>query len=678
MKKGFYPKLAADGIRKNKRLYLPFILTCIGMVAMEYIITFLGLSKAILQLPGGETIRVVMRLGSFVIAIFAVIFLFYTNSFLLRRRKKEFGLFNILGMGKNNIAVILLWECLIILGISLVCGLFFGIALSKLAEIGLFFIMNGSADYSFSIDFSSVLMTVGIFALIFVLLYFNALIRVKHSSAVDLIKSENSGEKAPKANWLLGVLGVILLGAAYYLAVSIDNPIEALVWFFVAVVMVIVATYLLMISGSVLFCRLLQKNKDYYYRSNHFVSVSSMVYRMKRNGAGLASICVLATMVLVMISSSSSLYFGAEDSLASRYPREICVTATVEEPEQLDESNISIIRDYLNKNSVEFGAKPSNINQAPYAYVSALPVGTDMVCDHNSNKIGNYSYNDIRDIWFFDVDFYNENTGDNLQLAPGEVMLLTYRCSYDENVISFNDGKNFSVRESKEGRLHVIGEQEANMVPSITVILPKLSDIESSFPETVKKLIGHKWIYEFDTGIDNESQIKLTKELIDRFADNIDGNAKYKSVSIESRAEDADDFYGSYGGLFYIGILLSLVFTFAAVLIIYYKQISEGYEDQSRFEIMQKVGMTKHEIRRSINSQLLTVFFLPLAFAGMHLAFAFPIIRRLLTLFALHNVMLFVLTTLISFAAFALLYTLIYRITSNAYYNIVSGAKSYD
>lgn len=678
MKKGFYPKLAADGIRKNKRLYLPFILTCIGMVAMEYIITFLGLSKAILQLPGGETIRDMMRLGSFVIAIFAVIFLFYTNSFLLRRRKKEFGLFNILGMGKNNIAVILLWECLIILGISLVCGLFFGIALSKLAEIGLFFIMNGSADYSFSIDFSGVLMTVGIFALIFVLLYFNALIRVKHSSAVDLINSENSGEKAPKANWLLGVLGVILLGAAYYLAVSIDNPIEALVWFFVAVVMVIVATYLLMISGSVLFCRLLQKNKDYYYRSNHFVSVSSMVYRMKRNGAGLASICVLTTMVLVMISSSSCLYFGAEDSLASRYPREICVTATVEEPEQLDESNISIIRDYLNKNSVEFGAKPSNINQAPYAYVSALPVGTDMVCDHNSNKIGIYSYNDIRDIWFFDVDFYNENTGDNLQLAPGEVMLLTYRCSYDENVISFNDGKNFSVRELKEGRLHVIGEQEANMVPSITVILPKLSDIESSFPETEKKLIGYKWIYEFDTGIDNESQIKLTKKLIDRFADNIDGDAKYKSVSIESRAEDADDFYGSYGGLFYIGILLSLVFTFAAVLIIYYKQISEGYEDQSRFEIMQKVGMTKHEIRRSINSQLLTVFFLPLAFAGMHLAFAFPIIRRLLTLFALHNVMLFVLTTLISFAAFALLYTLIYRITSNAYYNIVSGAKSDD
>lgn len=678
MKKGFYPKLAADGIRKNKRLYLPFILTCIGMVAMEYIITFLGLSKAILQLPGGETIRVMMRLGSLVIAIFAVIFLFYTNSFLLRRRKKEFGLFNILGMGKNNIAVILLWECLIILGISLVCGLFFGIALSKLAEIGLFFIMNGSADYSFSIDFSGVLMTVGIFALIFVLLYFNALIRVKHSSAVDLIKSENSGEKAPKANWLLGVLGVILLGAAYYLAVSIDNPIEALVWFFVAVVMVIVATYLLMISGSVLFCRLLQKNKDYYYRSNHFVSVSSMVYRMKRNGAGLASICVLATMVLVMISSSSSLYFGAEDSLTSRYPREICVTATVEEPEQLDESNISIIRDYLNKNSVEFGAKPSNINQAPCAYVSALPAGTDMVCDHNSNKIGNYSYNDIRDIWFFDVDFYNENADDNLQLAPGEVMLLTYRCSYDENVISFNDGKNFSVRESKEGRLHVIGEQEANMVPSITVILPKLSDIESSFPETEKKLIGYKWIYEFDTGIDNESQIKLTEELIDRFADNIDGDAKYKSVSIESRAEDADDFYGSYGGLFYIGILLSLVFTFAAVLIIYYKQISEGYEDQSRFEIMQKVGMTKYEIRRSINSQLLTVFFLPLAFAGMHLAFAFPIIRRLLTLFALHNVMLFVLTTLISFAAFALLYTLIYRITSNAYYNIVSGAKSDD
>ena len=678
MNKVFYPRIAMINLRNNGRTYVPYLLTCILSTAMFYVICSLSLNPDLDTMLGGGYMRTLLQMGTWIVGFFVIIFLFYTNSFLMKRRKKEFGLFNILGMGKNHIAVILLWECLIILGISLVCGLFFGIALSKLAEIGLFFIMNGSADYSFSIDFSGVLMTVGIFALIFVLLYFNALIRVKHSSAVDLIKSENSGEKAPKANWLLGVLGVILLGAAYYLAVSIDNPIEALVWFFVAVVMVIVATYLLMISGSVLFCRLLQKNKDYYYRSNHFVSVSSMVYRMKRNGAGLASICVLATMVLVMISSSSCLYFGAEDSLTSRYPREICVTATVEEPEQLDESNISIIRDYLNKNSVEFGVKPSNINQAPYAYVSALPVGTDMVCDHNSNKIGNYSYNDIRDIWFFDVDFYNENTGDNLQLATGEVMLLTYRCSYDENVISFNDGKNFSVRESKEGRLHVIGEQEANMVPSITVILPKLSDIESSFPETEKKLIGYKWIYEFDTGIDNESQIKLTEELIDRFADSIDGNSKYKSVSIESRAEDADDFYGSYGGLFYIGILLSLVFTFAAVLIIYYKQISEGYEDQSRFEIMQKVGMTKYEIRRSINSQLLTVFFLPLAFAGMHLAFAFPIIRRLLTLFALHNVMLFVLTTLISFAAFALLYTLIYRITSNSYYNIVSGAKSDD
>lgn len=676
MKIGFYPKLAADGIRKNKRLYLPFILTCIGMVAMQYIITFLGFCGAVKQLPGGSTIAIMMRLGSFVIAVFAVIFLFYTNSFLLRRRKKEFGLFNILGMGKNNIAKILLWECLIILGISLACGLFFGIALSKLAEIGLFFIMNGSADYSFSVDIKGVLLTVGIFAVVFTLLYFNALIRVKHSNAVSLIKSENSGEKAPKANWLLGVLGIILLGGAYYLAVSIDNPLEALVWFFVAVVMVIIGTYLLMIAGSVLFCRLLQRNKNYYYKPNHFVSVSSMVYRMKRNGAGLASICVLATMVLVMISSSSCLYFGAEDSLNSRYPREICLTVSVDKPEQLDESNVSIIRDAVNEVAAEYGSTPADTREAPCAYVSALPVGTDMVCDHDDPSVGSYSYGDLREIWFFNVDFYNRITGENLQLAQGETLLLTYRCSYDDNVISFNGGRNFSVRESKEGRLNVIGVQEANMVPSITVIMPSLGDIESSFPETDKKHIGYRWIYEFDTGIDNESQVKLSEVIGEKMASITEKGAAYKRITVEARASDSDEFYGSYGGLFYLGILLSIVFTFAAVLIIYYKQISEGYEDQSRFEIMQKVGMTKHEIRRSINSQLLTVFFLPLLLAGMHLAFAFPIIRRLLTLFALHNVMLFVLTTLISFAVFALLYTLIYRITSNAYYNIVSGAKS--
>ena len=542
MKHGFYPHLAADGIRKNRQLYLPYLFTQAGMVMMLYIILFLPKSPAVQAMNGSRTISSMLYFGSWVMALFACIFLFYTNSFLIRRRKKEFGLYNILGMGKRNIGVILFWETLLNYALSLAGGLVLGFAFSKLAELGLIRLMGGKTDFNLSVSGEAVVMTALAFGVISILLLINSLTQVRLSSAVALMRSEHQGEKPPRANWVLGLLGVVLLGYAYYISLTIQDPVAALGWFFVAVLLVILATYLLMVAGSVLLCRVLQKNKRYYYRPEHFVSVSSMAYRMKRNGAGLASICILATMILVMLSSSACLYFGAEDSLNASYPYEVDVTVWANDA----------------------GALPKL--QEKLEAVGA-PYGVD--------------------IW---------RQGSVTQ-SGGEV----------------------------------------------------------------------RWSGQFNTGLSRQQQLDLGRDIDEALND----PSITWGYSRAYRAEAADEFYGTYGSLFFIGIVLSVMFIGAAVMMMYYKQLCEGYEDQPRFAMMQKVGMTAADIRASVNSQMLTVFFLPLAGAALHMAFAFPMIRRMLLVFQLNNTGLFVATALISFAVLAAAYTLVYRITSRAYYRIV-------
>ena len=321
MKTLFFPRLAINGIKNNKKLYFPYILSCIGMVMMFYIIHSLSYSPLLREVRGGSSIEAVLTLGKFVIAVFGLLFLFYTNSFLVKKRYKEFGLYNILGMDKHSISRIILCESVTVSLVGLVCGIGLGIAFSKLAELGLLNAIQKEIDYRFTVTSEAVLFTVLIFGIIFLLLTVKSLIQVRHLKPLQLLKSENAGEKPLKANWVFALLGVILLGTAYYIAVSIKTPLSALTIFFIAVIMVIIATYLLFMSGSVALCKILQKNKKYYYKKQHFISVSSMAYRMKRNGAGLASICILSTMVLVMLSSTTSLYFGKNDSLKARFTR---------------------------------------------------------------------------------------------------------------------------------------------------------------------------------------------------------------------------------------------------------------------------------------------------------------------------------------------------------------------
>lgn len=540
-----YTRLAWDGIRKNKRLYLPYLLTCVGMVTLYYMMSELCGSPLLDSMRGGTSSRLVLGLGTWVIAIFSALFLFYTNSFLVRRRQREFGLYHVLGLGKRHIALLCAIETLLTAAIALATGLVIGIGLSFVVELGLRTSIRAEVDFAFRVSGAVVAKTVLVYLAIFLLILLSTLVKVGRGTAVSLLRSESCGEKPPRANVLVAVLGAVLLVVAYGMAVSIQEPLQAMLLFFVAVILVILGTYLLFIAGSVALCRALQKNKSYYYQSRHFVSVSSMTYRMKRNGAGLASICILATMVLVMLSSSACLYFGAEDSLNVTYPHEFSLTVWVRDVEALPK--LETVLD-----------------------AAGAPYGVE--------------------IW-------------------------------------------------------------------------RRGEVEQNGEEVI-------WSGQFDTGLSREQQLALGGAIGEALND----PDTTQGFSRSFRAEAADEFYGTYGSLFFIGIVLSVLFICAAVLIIYYKQLCEGYEDQPRFAIMQKVGMTAPDIRRSVNSQLLTVFFLPLAGAALHMAFAFPMIRRVLLVFSLNNTALFVATALISLAVLSVVYTLVYRATSNAYYRIVKSS----
>lgn len=676
MKKGIYSRLALTGIRKNKKLYIPYILTCVGMVMMFYIISFLSNSDLMINYPGGETIKSILGLGVYVIGFFALIFLFYTNSFLVRRRKKEFGLYNILGMGKRNIARVMLWETLFIGVFSIVIGMALGIVFSKLAELLMINITNMDVNFGLKIDFTSLYYTSILFAVIFFLILLNSLRQVHLSNPIALLHSENAGEKPPKANWVVAILGLVVLACAYYMAVTIKDPVTTLAAFFFAVIMVILATYLIFISGSVAFCKLLQKKKNYYYKTNHFVSVSSMSYRMKRNGAGLASICILCTMVLVMISSTACLYMGKEESLRERYPRNINVTISAESYEELISQDAESISDMCFETAENMGYSPENsLDYSTLAFVSYIRNG-EIVFDDGENGF-DYATGDLWQIFMVPLEDYNRITGSNETLEYNEVLISTSKdMNYGYDTVSIKGQEPLNIKKTVTN-FENNGVDTMQIIPALYIFVPdlgvqleRISQTNVEALDTVSRFIG------FDLNASDTEQVQFYDAISENLRNSeIENPNSSLVVSVESAANEKQSFYGLFGGLFFLGIILGIVFIFAAVLIMYYKQVSEGYEDQSRFEIMQKVGMTKKEIKKSINSQMLTVFFMPLIAAGVHLAFAFPMIYKMLILFGLVNQSFLIMVTVGCFLLFALLYMLVYKITSRAYYSIVSGGS---
>lgn len=680
MRLGFYPTLAIQSIRKNKRLYLPYLLTCAGMVMMFYIIHYLAAMPLLMSMSGGRTTGQMLGLGTWIVALFAVIFLFYTNSFLMRRRQKEFGLYNILGMGKGNLSLLLLWENVFLFIASLGAGLLGGIALSKLAELGLMRVIRGKITYDFTINPEAIADTVILFAVIFLLIFLKGLIQLWRLSTVSLLKSENTGEKPPRANYLLGFGGIVLLAAAYYMAVSIQSPLSALTFFFIAVGMVIVATYLVFVSGSVMLCRLLQKNKGYYYKKNHFVSVSSMAYRMRRNGAGLASICILSTMVLVMLLGSGSLYFGAEDSLRARFPRDITTSVKFLNDQADGEAEDSLVRE-IGTVVRSFGIEPENEDYYLYATATGILRDGMLVLDKDKvDSISANSFDDLCQIYVVPLDDYNRCMGAEETLEEDQVLLHCIRRTYDDPTITTDNGTVWQVKKHTEDIMSS-GNAAMDVIPSVYMVV---GDLERAMDALNDELghIGAEYIshptftYGFDTELPAEEEVALCDAL--RLHLKELENAPKTGFHVqytECREAERQDFYGTFGGIFFLGILLSVVFLLATVLIIYYKQVTEGYEDEGRFEIMQKVGMSRQDIRKSVNSQMLTVFALPLITAVLHLGFAFPMVQKLLMLFNLRNVSLMLTVMAVTVLLFGLLYALIYKLTANAYFSIVSGGR---
>lgn len=680
----FYPSLAWTGIVKNRRFYLPYLFTCIGMVMMFYIVEFLCSSTVIGGISGGEQMQLILSFGRWVIAVFSVIFLFYTHTFLMRRRKSEFGLYNILGMEKKNIARILFWENLFNGGIALLVGLVLGVVLSKLAELYVIRLLDGETTFAMHLDGGALATTAILFGGLFLFLLADSVRQVYRSGSLSLLHSDRPGEKPPKANWLFALLGVVLLVAAYVMAVRIEDPIIAMTIFFFAVILVILATYLLLISGSVALCRLLQRNPRYYYKTNHFISVSQMSYRMKRNGAGLASICILCTMVLVMLSSTVCLYIGAEDSFRNRYPRDVSVTlqtgGTVSASDEQKQEIRGLAARLLAKHGLEAEGLQDYTRSEFAGYVDEGRVAVD------TEYLNKLSMNTVSGVWQFFVlslDDYNRLMGADLSAEDGEAYVYATKKAFPFSELRFGDSEPIRIKDTVKDFIHT-DVDTMQVLASLYIFVPDpektlapLSGLMSGSEGNTPIVTTH-WCYGFDLDCEDETQLEFGEELREELR-NTDirwseesGSEALPIISSELAAKARSSFYNLFGGLFFLGVLLGLVFSVATVLMIYYKQLSEGYEDQQRFDILQKVGMTHREIRKSINSQMLTVFFVPALLAGLHLAFAFPLIRKMLLMFGLTNVRLLVLTTLGCYGVFALLYMFVYRVTSRAYYQIVA------
>lgn len=655
MSNSFYPKLAFTNIKKNAKNYIPYVLACIGTIMMFYVMHSLAVDHDVRAMRGGENLKLLLSLGTTIIGIFSVIFLFYTNSFLIKRRKKELGLYNILGLGKRHIAKMMFFETLFIGGSSLLLGILGGMLASKLMFVLLLRLLQFPVSFGFNISISSIAVTVILFGCIFLVTLLFNLLQLKMSNPIELLKGNNHGEREPKTKWLLTLIGIVTIATGYTMAQTIESPLDALTYFFVAVILVIIGTYSLFTAGSIALLKLLRKNKGYYYQTKHFTSISGMIYRMKQNAVGLANICILSTAVLVMLSSTLSLYLGVEDCLKSRFPQEIAVEQRKSSDEEFTKTN-QVIETTLATDS----NKVQDYKAYRYYYVPTT------LTDNTFSATQKVLYgSDMSVLTFMSLSDYNIMNQSTLTLNDDEV----YLCSPDGpfNYDSFTlEGYTFHVKDQltskdKYNSSFAILHSYYIVVNDLTAISPMIDSINQSVSSNLSlcSYIG------FDYEGTPEERIALSNRIDEQFKiNNID-------LTPECRDSSRDEFLSMYGGLFFIGIFLGVLFLMATVLIIYYKQVSEGYEDKDRFEIMQKVGMSLSEVKTSIRNQVLMVFFLPLLTAAIHIAFAFKMIQKLLAILNLTNVNLFMLCTLASVLIFGLIYTIVYAVTARSYYKIV-------
>ncbi len=673
-----YPKLAWQGIRKNAETYLPYLLMGILMVGVSYIMNYLTRPALMGALSMGGTTLMVLQMGKIVISVFSVIFLYYCNSFLIRRRMKEFGLYNILGMGKGNIARVMLWETLLTALLVFAGGLLLGLSLSRLVEMALINLLH--ADYTVPMELfypDGVTWVLLLFGGIYVLILLANLLRMRLSNPVALLKSENTGEKPPKANWFFGLIGLLILLSAYYVAAVSQSPLEALIFFFIAVLMVIVATYLLLVSGSVTLCRMLRRNKRYYYQTRHFISVSAMAYRMKRNGAGMATICILCTMVLVILTSTVCLYGGTDSMVDAICPQDINLTIGLEARDGEENwKRLDAMQQMALDVTEEMGLTPENITSQRALVATGKVQNGDygIITDADSLKAN------VLELTVYPLSVYEQATGETVTLADIELLYASFKTNETFSSMSFYGSAPYRmIHAEKELPKRLLSADYRSAWGCLVVFT---NDAEA-FRSEIMALVGEKsgkammmdrlaLHFDLDSEADTDTQEKLVKTLRSE-AMKLTGKDFYgmSSLSVDTRSLCRRDYLSLFGGLFFLGMVLGSLFSIAAVLIMYYKQICEGYEDAERFAVMRKVGLTDAEIRRSVNSQVLTVFFAPLLMAGLHMMFAMPMIRLILGAFGLHNDSLFYGIGIGCYVVFAVIYALMYLLTSRRYYRIV-------
>lgn len=660
MNKLFYPKLALTNIKKNSKTYIPFLLTCIITIALFYDICSLAGNNGLNSMPGAGEMRMMLTLGTYVVGFFAIIFLFYTNSFLMKRRKKEFGLFNILGMEKRHVSLIIAYETLITALISLSLGFLIGVSLDKLLFMAISKMFDSTITLGFYISSSAIKTSLILFGLIFLFMYLNSIRQIKLANPIELLHSTEYGEKEPKSKWIMTILGIVCLLAGYYISLTTKNPISAMMLFFGAVILVIIGTYLLFTAGSVTLLKALKKNKKYFYKPNHFISVSGMIYRMKQNAAGLANICILSTMVLVMISTTFSLWIGMEDLTRQRYPREIIAYTNA------NEEDIQTIREVSDQLLKDKKLEKENILDYRYVEFTGYQEEQSILTDRE-NIYANMT-DAICTVMVTDLDDYNQSMNTNYTLNDNEILLYGNRKEFEYDEFEVFDYK-FKVKEQVDVFMGN-GNAAANVASGYFIVVKDETIVDDIY-QLQKEVYGDysSNLYNY-YGFDIDASDTEIEEYYNSFIRSL-GDTGIDGYDVECKTVSYAGFMALYGGFLFIGIFLSVLFIMATILIIYYKQITEGYEDKDRFEIMQKVGMDHKLVKKSINSQVLTVFFLPLVTAVIHLAFAFPIISELLRMLMLSNTQLFIYCTLGCIGVFTLVYILIYSITAKSYYSIV-------
>ena len=709
MKKLFYPKLAAQNLRKNRQFYLPYILTVVGTVAAFYILAALANTKPQSAQTRYYYLSIYMSIGLFVVGLFSVIFLFYTNSFLMKRRGRELGLYNVLGMDKWNIAAMLGFETLYVALIGITGGIALGVLLQKLMTMLVTKLMGGVQGeemFPFQVSVFAMTVTAILFGAILLLTLAFNLGRVAKLRPVELLHSGNAAEREPKTRWLLAVLGVGCIGAGYWIAVTAKDAMEALNLYFVAVILVILGTYCLFTAVSIAVLKMLRRNKRYYYQTGHFIGVSGMLYRMKRNAVGLANICVLSTMVLVMVSGTLSLYLGTDSSIATRYPADINVNIRYDaelEPGQKrfdGEKTLERLVDACDR----LGVPATDVRAASSLCFTAQWTGGCFETVSVNDRYDSFSNSTM--LVFLPAKDYESMTGKHIELKKGETFAIgdvpeglseTLMIDFRERETAEPVGIEYFKVAGTDAEFEGLPQYKVYAATIYYFVVPDDAALDALWA-LQEKAYGERggssieWYAYLDTGASAEENLRLcgydearaagqyyTSDMSGKALNNLDfvGIASDSDVGhwdiymVEPRDAQKGEMIAMNGGFFFLGMFLGVLFIMATVLIIYYKQVSEGYEDRARFQIMQQVGLQKKEIRRSVNHQLLIVFFAPLLVAAVHVAFDFRMIKMLLTFFQQNDPLLTMWCTLGSFGAFALLYLAVYRVTARAYYKIV-------